>query len=126
VWRGTLEAATLREFLADVAWGTLDQLFVDLPPGMQRFAELTELVPEPPAVLTVTIPTVESRDAVRRAMRHAVECGATLLGVVENMAGGPLTGSAAADLSAEFAVPVLARIPWHPGAETWDRLAERL
>src|SRR5712692_7458821 len=126
VWRGTLEAATLREFLADVAWGALDQLFVDLPPGMQRFAELTELVPHAPAVLTVTIPTVESRDAVRRAMRHAVACGATLLGVVENMVGGPLTGSAAADLSAEFAVPVLARIPWHPGAEVWDLLAGRL
>ena len=126
VWRGTLEAATLREFLADVAWGALDQLLVDLPPGMQRFAELIELVPHAPAVLTVTIPTVESRDAVRRAMRDAVERGAPLLGVVENMAGGPLTGSAAADLSAEFAVPVLARIPWHPGAEVWERLAERL
>jgi ATP-binding protein involved in chromosome partitioning len=126
VWRGTLEAATLREFLADVAWGALDQLFVDLPPGMQRFAELTELVPHAPTVLTVTIPTVESRGAGRRAMRLAVEHGSPLLGIIENMAGGPLTGSAAADLSAEFAVPVLARIPWHPGAEIWDRLAERL
>src|SRR5436309_11466250 len=38
VWRGTLEAAVLREFLADVAWGALDFLLVDLPPGVQRFA----------------------------------------------------------------------------------------
>src|SRR5881409_2236091 len=45
VWRGTLEAAALREFLADVAWGQLDVLLVDLPPGMQRFAELAELWP---------------------------------------------------------------------------------
>src|SRR6184192_4539197 len=57
VWRETLEAATLREFLADVAWGTLDRLLVDLPPGIQRFQELVDLLPAPPAVLTVTIPT---------------------------------------------------------------------
>src|SRR6266576_2488589 len=45
VWREALEAATLREFLADVDWGALDELFVDLPPGVQRFQELTELLP---------------------------------------------------------------------------------
>src|SRR5437867_45921 len=31
VWRGTLEAAALREFLGDVAWGALDRLLIDLP-----------------------------------------------------------------------------------------------
>src|SRR2546422_939563 len=71
VWRETLEAATLREFLADVAWGALDELLVDLPPGVQRVQELTELLPARPAVLAVTIPTPESRDAVRRALRAA-------------------------------------------------------
>src|SRR5881409_1346807 len=85
VWRETLEAATLREFLADVAWGALDELLVDLPPGVQRYQELTELLPARPAVLTVTIPTAESRDAVRRAMQFARERGAELFGVVENM-----------------------------------------
>src|SRR5205807_1423965 len=40
VWRETLEAAALREFLADVAWCALDRLLVDLPPGIQRFQEL--------------------------------------------------------------------------------------
>src|SRR6267154_3651853 len=49
VWRGTLEASALREFLGDVAWGALDRLLIDLPPGMQRFAELAELLPGPPA-----------------------------------------------------------------------------
>src|SRR5206468_4332415 len=43
VWRGTLEAGALREFLADVAWGSLDELLVDLPPGVQRFTELIGL-----------------------------------------------------------------------------------
>jgi ATP-binding protein involved in chromosome partitioning len=120
VWRETLEAAALREFLADVAWGALDELLVDLPPGVQRFQELSELLAAPPAVLAVTIPTPESRDAVRRALRAAVERKATLLGVVENMVGGPFTGRAADELAEEFAIPVLARVPFHPADGIWE------
>ena len=126
VWRGAAEAAALREFVADVAWGALDVLFVDLPPGLARFQELAELLPVPPAVLTVTIPTPESGDAVRRALRAALERGATPLGIIENMTGGGFAGTAADDLATEFGVPVLARIPWHPARDTWDRLGERL
>jgi ATP-binding protein involved in chromosome partitioning len=126
VWRGTLEAATLREFLADVAWGTLDTLLIDLPPGVQRFQELAELLPAPPTALAVTIPTPESRDAVRRALRAALERNAVPLGVIENMVGGPFAGSAADDLAAEFGIPVLARISWHPAADVWDALARRV
>lgn len=123
VWRGAMEAAALREFLSDVAWGTLDLLLIDLPPGLARFEELADLLGEAPAVLTVTIPTAESRDAVRRALRAAIEREARLLGVVENMVGGTFTGTAADDLSHEFGIPVLARIPWHPTAPVWDALA---
>jgi ATP-binding protein involved in chromosome partitioning len=126
VWRGALEAAALREFLGDVAWGTLDTLLLDLPPGLQRIHELGDLLPAPPPVLTVTIPTPESRDAVRRAMRDARERGAPLLGIVENMVDGQFAGTAGADLAAEFGVPLLARIPWHPTPDAWDQLAQRL
>lgn len=126
VWRGALEAAALREFLGDVAWGALDLLLVDLPPGIARYLELAELLPEPPPVLTVTIPTPESRDAVRRAVRAALERGSRLLGVVENMVGPQFQGDAADALAAEFRVPVLARLPWHPTPDTWDLLAARL
>ena len=126
VWRETLEAAALREFLADVAWGALDRLLVDLPPGIQRFQELAELLPAPPAVLTVTIPTTESRDAVRRAMQFARERGAELLGVVENMVDGPFTGDAGEALAREFTIPLLARVPFHPSPTVWDALAHRV
>src|SRR6266513_3887904 len=126
VWRETLEAATLREFLADVAWGALDELLVDLPPGVQRFQELTELLAAPPAVLAVTLPTPESRDAVRRALRGAVERDAPLLGVVENMVGGTFTGGAADELAAEFGIPVLASIPFHPSDDVWENVVSKL
>ena len=126
VWRGAMEASALREFLGDVEWGSLDILLLDLPPGMQRYIELCDILGNPPPVLTVTIPTPESRDAVRRAMRAAVERGSELLGIVENMVGGELKGSAGDDLAAEFATPVVARIPWHPTPDTWNRLAAQL
>ena len=126
VWRGAMEASALRELLGDVAWGALDVLLLDLPPGMQRYIELCDILGAPPAVLTVTIPTPESRDAVRRAMRAAVERGSPLVGIVENMVGPQFVGTAANDLANEFAVPVLARIPWHPTPETWDELGGRV
>ncbi len=126
VWRGAMEASALRELLGDVAWGALDTLLLDLPPGMQRYIELCDILGAPPAVLTVTIPTPESRDAVRRAMRAAVERGSQLLGIVENMVGPQFDGTAADDLANEFAVPVLARMPWHPTPDTWNALGARL
>ena len=126
VWRGAAEAGALRELLADIAWGALDVLLLDLPPGMQRFLELCDLLPAPPTVLTVTIPTPESRDAVRRAMRAAVERGSPLVGIVENMVGGEFRGTAGDELATEFATPVLARIPWHPTPDAWHLLATRL
>ena len=126
VWRGAMEASALREFLSDVAWGELDVLLLDLPPGMQRYIELCDILGNAPAVLTVTIPTPESRDAVRRAMRAAVDHGSDLLGIVENMVGREYSGTAADDLSAEFGAPVLPRGGGTSLAGHWSELASRL
>jgi len=126
VWRGAMEASALRELLGDVEWGKLDFLLLDLPPGMQRYVELCDILGNPPAVLTVTIPTPESRDAVRRAMRVAFDRGSELIGIVENMVGREFVGTAADDLAKEFTIPVLARIPWHPTPDNWSTLGSQL
>jgi len=138
VWRGTLEAGALREFLADVVWGALDILLIDLPPGTDRFDDLTELVPTLTGAIAVTIPSEESRRSVERAMRRAVQAGVPLLGVVENMSGyacadcgavAPLyAGTAGAELAERFGVPLLYRLPFFPGgraneADALDALA---
>ena len=126
VWRGTLEAGALREFLADVAWGALDVLLVDLPPGTDRLFDLRALVPDLAGALAVTIPTEESHRSVARAIRSAGAAGVRVLGIVENMSGyacptcgaiGPLfPGDAGEKLATEFALPLLARLPFVPAA----------
>jgi ATP-binding protein involved in chromosome partitioning len=120
--------------LADVAWGDLDLLLVDLPPGPARLADLHGLVPQLRGVLAVTIPSDESLDAVRRALLLARDRAIPLLGVVENMVGhrcrrcGELEpvfhGDAGARISAELALPLLARLPFPPTDDDLDSLAE--
>ena len=126
VWRGVLETGALREFLADVLWGSLDLLLVDLPPGADRLEDLAELVPHLAGALAVTIPSEESRRSVGRAMRTALRAKVKLLGVIENMSGyacgqcgrtGPLyPGHAGPALAEEFGVPLVAKIPFHSAA----------
>src|SRR5205809_5240373 len=56
VWLGMMELNVLREMLSDTAWGELDYLFLDLPPGPERFPNVAKLVPQVETIV-VTIPT---------------------------------------------------------------------
>ena len=124
VWRGVQERGALREFLADVAWGRLDLLLVDLPPGTQRLAELHGLVPELAGAVAVTIPSPAARDSVARSLDLARARELPVLGVIENMSGvlceacgahTPLhAGDAGRELAQRFEVPLLARLPFDP------------
>jgi ATP-binding protein involved in chromosome partitioning len=124
VWRGAAETSVLREFLADVAWGALDVLLIDMPPDAGRLADLATLVHDKLVAIAVTIPSDESARSVQRALTAARDAGVTILGVVENMSGyacatcdttGPLfSGNAGSRLAAAFDVPLLARIPFVP------------
>jgi ATP-binding protein involved in chromosome partitioning len=133
IWRGVLETGALREFLADVRWGALDLLLVDLPPGVDHLEDLAELVPDLTGAIAVTIPSEESRRSVERAMHAARESKVRLLGVVENMSGyacaecgstGPLfPGEAGAALARSFGVPLLDRVPFRATPPEASRLA---
>ena len=124
VWRGVLEAGALREFLSDVAWGSLDLLLVDLPPGGDCVTDLYQLVPSLAGILAVTIPSDEAQHSVARSLRAAQGSDTPILGVIENMSGyrcpgcagvQPLfAGAAGQTLADEFAVPLLARLPFRP------------
>jgi len=122
VWRGTLEANALREFLADTDWGKLDYLLIDMPPGADRFETLMRLVPDLSGALVITIPSQVSHLVVRRAITSARKARARLLGLVENMAGlAEAEGSATRELfppgdgeafAAEVDVPYLGQVPF--------------
>ena len=123
-WRGVAETGALREFLGDVAWGSLTALIVDMPPDAGRLTDLAALVPDIAGAIAVTIPSAEAMRSVARAMHAATDAGVPLLGVVENMSGyacqgcdvvRPLFGGDAGEtLARDFAVPLLARLPFTP------------
>ena len=110
-WRGSMEANALREFLADTAWGALDALLLDLPPGTDRLATVTSLVPGLAGTVVVTIPSAVSHLVVRRSITVAAQGKAPVLGLVENMTG-MFPGPAGADLAREAGIPFLGSVPF--------------
>ncbi|MGQ0814747.1 MAG: P-loop NTPase [Gemmatimonadota bacterium] len=85
IWRGVAETGTLREFLADVAWGELDYLLIDMPPGADRIERLLDLIPDPQQVLLVTTPAEITRFVVAKSARLLHDAGVGCKGLVMNM-----------------------------------------
>jgi ATP-binding protein involved in chromosome partitioning len=110
-WRGSMEANALREFLADTAWGTLDLLLIDLPPGTDRLSMITGLVPALSGTVVVTIPSDVAHLVVRKSITTAAQAKAPVLGLVENMAG-MFPGPPGQELAREAGVRFLGSIPF--------------
>ena len=85
VWRGPMVHSALRNFLADTAWGELDYLVVDMPPGTgDAHLTLTQSIPLTGAVIVTTPQEVALEDA-RKAVTLFNKTGTPILGIVENM-----------------------------------------
>lgn len=125
IWRGPAKMGLIRQFLQKVAWGNLDYLVVDCPPGTgdEPLTVLQLLGPAAQAVV-VTTPQGLAIDDVRRSITFVRRVGNPLLGIVENMSGFvcPDCGSrheifkagAGRQLAEEMAVPFLGAIPFDP------------
>lgn len=85
VWRSSVAISALIQFLEDVAWGELDYLIIDMPPGTGD-VQLT-MAQELPlsGVILVTTPQALSTDDVSRALVMFQDIKVPILGVVENM-----------------------------------------
>jgi len=127
-WRATREFALLGEILGAVAWGRLDALLVDLPPGAERIVQYYEFLGPRAAFVLVTIPSDVARGVVARSAAALGGAGARVLGYIENMDG--YACSACATVQPLFApadrrdlgLPCLGRVPFDPGlAEACDR-----
>jgi Mrp family chromosome partitioning ATPase len=85
VWRGPLISRAIQQFWSDIAWGDLDVLVVDLPPGTSD-ASLTVMQSLPlDGIVLVTSPQDLAGMVVRKAANMAAGLGVRLIGLVENM-----------------------------------------
>ncbi len=123
IWRGPMLHSAIRQFIADVAWGELDYMIVDLPPGTgDAPLSLSQSMPLTGAVI-VTMPQQVSLDDAARALEMFRTMDVPILGVVENMSYLKLESGEVVDLFgqgggtrlAEAAdVPFLGSIPIDP------------
>ncbi|WP_377269538.1 Mrp/NBP35 family ATP-binding protein [Peterkaempfera sp. SMS 1(5)a] len=89
VWRGPMLHRALQQFLADVYWGDLDVLLLDLPPGTGDIAiSVAQLVPNA-EILIVTTPQQAAAEVAERAGTIALQTHQKIVGVIENMSGMP-------------------------------------
>jgi ATP-binding protein involved in chromosome partitioning len=130
VWRGPMLHRAVQQFLADVYWGDLDVLLMDLPPGTGDVAiSVAQLVPTA-ELIVVTTPQLASSEVAERAGAIAVQTHQRIAGVIENMSGLPCPhcgemldvfgaggGQAVANALTRITgahVPVLAQVPIDP------------
>ncbi len=123
IWRGPMRSKALEQFLGDVAWGELDFLVADLPPGTGDEVMTIAQKMGPEMAVIVTTPQEVSLIDSRRAINMAKRMGIPKIGVVENMAGFKcpncgyeieLFGSGGGEQAAlDLGVHFLGRIPFN-------------
>lgn len=133
VWRGPMLHRALQQFLADVYWGDLDVLLLDLPPGTGDIAiSVSQLIPGA-EILVVTTPQLAAAEVAERAGAIALQTRQRIVGVVENMSGLTLPDGSTMHLFGEGGgqqvaesltkavgadVPLLGRVPLDPALVT--------
>jgi ATP-binding protein involved in chromosome partitioning len=120
VWRGPMLHKALTQFLEDVAWGELDYLLIDLPPGTGDVSmTLSQLLPQA-LFLIVTTPQDTAQKVARRSAQMADKVNLKIAGVIENMSGFtapdgaryPIFGEGGGQrLADELEVPLLGEVP---------------
>jgi ATP-binding protein involved in chromosome partitioning len=127
VWRGPMLHRALQQFLADVYWGDLDVLLLDLPPGTGDIAiSVGQMLPSA-ELLVVTTPQLAAAEVAERAGAIASQTHQRVAGVIENMSylvcphcgeqtelfgsGGGATVAAALSRLSGAQVPLLGQVP---------------
>jgi Mrp family chromosome partitioning ATPase len=125
IWRGPMKHGVIRQFLKDVAWGPLDYLVIDAPPGTgDEPLSVAQLVTQPAGAVLVCTPQDLAVADVRRSVTFCEKVSMPVIGIIENMSGlvcprcgGQIdlfkTGGGEA-LAGEMGVPFLGRIPIDP------------
>jgi len=125
IWRGPMKMGVIKQFLKDVAWGDLDYLVIDSPPGTgDEPLSVAQLAAPVDGAVIVTTPQDVATADVRRSITFCRQLEVPVLGVVENMSGfvcpkcGTVTDifktGGGERMAAEMGVPFLGRIPIDP------------
>ncbi|MDC4233770.1 Mrp/NBP35 family ATP-binding protein [Actinomyces sp. B33] len=126
IWRGPMLHRALQQFLADVFWGDLDVLLIDMPPGTGDVAiSVAQLLPSS-QIVVVTTPQVAAAEVAERAGSIASQTEQKVVGVIENMSylpqadgsrleifgeGGGRSVSARLSAHLGYEVPLLGQVP---------------
>lgn len=122
IWKGPMKISAIRDFLGSIAWGKLDYLIIDLPPGTgDEPLSIAQLIPDPKGAVIVTTPQEIALLNVRKSLNFARMLKLPIIGVLENMSGficphcgheSPLFKTGGGEkVAKEFGVPFLGRIP---------------
>jgi Mrp family chromosome partitioning ATPase len=122
IWRGPMKMAAIQQFLAEVNWGPLDYLVVDLPPGTGDEAlTIAQLAPNVRGAVIVTTPQDVATLDARKSAKFIEKLGLPVIGIIENMSGMvcphcgeqiDLFGKGGGEkISEELQVPYLGAIP---------------
>jgi len=124
VWRGAMITKAIQDFWNDTEWGALDFLLIDMPPGTSDAALTVMQEMSVHEIVMVTSPQALATMIVKKALDMAQKMNASIIGVIENMAGftAPDTGkhyeifgpSHAAEVAEAAGAPLLARLPIDP------------
>ncbi|MGB7788707.1 Mrp/NBP35 family ATP-binding protein [Methanoregula sp.] len=88
IWRGPMKMAAIQQFLAEVNWGPLDYLVVDLPPGTGDEAlTIAQLAPNVRGAVIVTTPQDVATLDARKSAKFVEKLGLPVIGIIENMSG---------------------------------------
>jgi len=95
IWRGPIKLGAIQQFIGDVAWGELDALIVDFPPGTSdEPLTVSQNLPGIDGVVIVTTPQEVALLDSRKSINFAKTLSVPVLGVVENMSGYTIRGTA--------------------------------
>jgi len=125
IWRGPMKYNAIRQFLADVAWGELDYMIVDLPPGTGDEAlSVVQLMGKLDGSIIVTTPQELALLDSRKAVNFSQILRVPVIGIIENMSGFicPHCGKevnifkygGGEQAARELRVPFLGRVPLDP------------
>jgi ATP-binding protein involved in chromosome partitioning len=133
MWRGLMLTKAVEQFLADVAWGELDYLLIDLPPGTGDVQMgLARLLPRT-SMIIVTTPAIAAQKVAQRAADMAKRSFLPVVGVIENMSAFvcdhgetyALFGEGGGEaLAADIDAPLLGRIPLETAVASGNDIGE--